>query len=544
MRDRPSVQINRHGCQGSPLPQEAAQRIGVFHTVAEYELKHTPAGHPGYEGPPPGPNRSPDLVSLVLAGSPLSAEYAGPGYSRYKGGPPPDPNRPPGCAAIRRLPPGAYLELPAAGHMMATPERPDNVATARELCDAEECIEEVSSATVSLCGAARRSAGRGLVALQTGPGVTSEALAPYLAPQRAGDPLGLGIAPGERPPAPPDPDAYDRARENAEYARSLLDEEELRELDEELAKEGFMPIEKVRDLVLGNTAKGSVEAGGLDPEIMALVDARIDYKIFIAGDNLYTREELYDHYPFHEFSVQPEAVFARQEIGIFPPRKHALKEEFEYIARDDGDESVDFVMLEDLVGQAARRNYRLKRAPLRVVKTKIYVGKERWEDFALLQRFYRGAARVGAAQIAYQGGGGGAPFFAQAFGSLLGAGSGGARGGAPLLMDRAGLEAALAAEQQARAAHEAAMAQREAEMARREAETAARAAEVQRRIDADLRRVEAMLAAAASHASGAAAPHASAAGHSAAGPGGPPPAAGTQATAPPGGDPDDSVPLF
>ena len=297
-------------------------------------------------------------------------------------------------------------------------------------------------------------------------------LAPYLIPQRPGDPLGLGR---ERPPAPPDPDAHDLSREDAEYARSLLNSEERRALDEEIGKSGYMSIEQVRAIVAENTTKGSIEAGGLDPEVMALIDARIDYKIFIAGDNIYTREGLYDHYPFHEFSIQPEIVFAQQEIGIFPPRKHALKSEFEYVARDVGDESVDFVMIEDLVGQATRRDYEMKRAPLRIVKTKIYVGKERWEDFSLMQRFFRGAARIATAQIAY--GGGVSPMFAGV--SQL-----------RMIADPATIEA----ERQTR---EQEMARREEEMARREEESRRREEEVQKRIDADLRRVEAMLAAAA-----------------------------------------------
>lgn len=432
--------------------------------------------------------------------------------------------------------------------MATTPARAGGPAETRADSEAGGASDSPPPAAAgterTLSALAPRAPGRrgGLVALQAGAGVTSEALAPFLAPQRAGDPLGLGLSLETRPPAPPDPDKYDRAREEAEYARSLLDEEELRELDEEIEKEGYMPIEKVRDLVLGNTAKGSVEAGGLDPEILALVDARVDYKIFIAGDNLYTREELYAHYPFHEFGIQPEAVFCQQEVGIFPPRKHALKEEFEYIARDAGDESVDFVMLEDMVGQASRRGYQMKRPPLRVVKTKIYVGKERWEDFSLLQRFFRGATRVAAAQIACGGSGGLPPFFSMLAGApSLARGFAQREGGAgPLLLtDAAGLEEALAAEKQARAEHAAEMARREAEMARREEEAARRAAEVQQRIDADLRRVEAMLAEARGARRGPEAQSACRAPPGAACSEGP-----SQAPPPPGDDAADSVPLF
>jgi hypothetical protein len=326
-----------------------------------------------------------------------------------------------------------------------------------------------------------------LAQIRTGSGVPTQELTQFLAPQRAGDPLGIGIKPGERPPAPPDPDVYDRAREDAEYARSLLSEQERAEVDAEIAKDGYLSIEEVRALITENTVKGSVEVGGLDPEIMALVDARINYKIFVAGDNVYSREGLYDHFPFHEFNVQPEAIFVQQEIGIFPPRKHALADELEYIARDAGDESVDFVMIEDLVGQAARKNYKNKRAPYRVVKTKIYIGKERWEDFSLMQRFFRGAARVASAQLAY---GGGVPSI---FTMLTGP-----QGASPLMIaDTATVEAERKAREEEIARREEELRRREEENRRAEEEARRLAAETQRRIDADLRRVEEMLATAA-----------------------------------------------
>jgi hypothetical protein len=238
--------------------------------------------------------------------------------------------------------------------------------------------------------------------LAAGRGVSTDALMRHLVPQRAGDPLGLGIGPGGRPAAPPDPDPYDRAAEDRGFARSLLDAEERRRVDAEIDAGGYLTVEQVRALILENTIKGSVESGGVDPEVMALVDARINYKIFVGGDNIYTREGLYDNFPFHEFNVQPEAVFVQQELGVFASPNHPGG--LEYMTRDVGDESVAFVTVGDLVGAEVRKGLRSRRAPARVVKTKIYIGKERWEDFALLQRLFRGAARVATAQIAYDGG--------------------------------------------------------------------------------------------------------------------------------------------
>jgi len=243
--------------------------------------------------------------------------------------------------------------------------------------------------TLALCPAGAEAAPKG---------ATAAAVA-TLPPQRAGDPLGLGLAPGARPAAPPDPDAYDRDREDAEYARSLLSAADLADLDAEYAEHGAWTIHQVRALIAEQTTKGSLEEGGLDPEIMALIDARTDYKIFVAGDSVHTREELYDAYPFHEFGVQPEAVFAAQEIGVFPPRPHAARAGPEYLARDVGDESLDFMPVEDLIRRAAARPgaRHEARTPARIVKTKIYIGKQHWRDFEAFQRVCCGAVRIAKA---------------------------------------------------------------------------------------------------------------------------------------------------
>jgi hypothetical protein len=303
------------------------------------------------------------------------------------------------------------------------------------------------------------------------------------APQRAGDPLGLGIAPEQRPPAPPDPDPYDRAREDKGYARSLYPEAERRVVDAEIEADGYITIERVREIVTENAPKGSVEQAGLDPELLRMVDAYTDYKVFVAGDNIYTREELYAHYPFHELGVKPEDVFAQQEIAVFPPRQHALQDDLEYIARDADDESIELVALEDMVGAAARRGYQLRRPPLRIVKTKVYVGKQRWDDFLLMQRFIRGAVRVAAAQLA--GGGAVTPLVALAAGC----------GQAPLaLADTVTREAELRRREDEARRREEELRRLGEELRRRDEETRRAAAEVQRRLDADLRRIEAMFA--------------------------------------------------
>lgn len=190
--------------------------------------------------------------------------------------------------------------------------------------------------------------------------------------------------------------AYDPALEEKEYCRALMAPGDLEQLKAAIAEHGFLTIEQVRELVRQNTVKETQEARGetyaIDPELMVQIDTRTNFRIFIAGDNVYTREELFDHFPFEAFRTEPENVFIQQEVGVFPPKKWADPDkgagvgEYEYVARDLGD-GEEFVMIEDLVGRAARTNYNSQRAPIRVVKTKVFLGKGKWDDFKAMQRF-------------------------------------------------------------------------------------------------------------------------------------------------------------
>lgn len=281
-----------------------------------------------------------------------------------------------------------------------------------------------------------------------------------------------------RPPAPADPFIYDPETDKKEYCRSLLSANDAKAVDEELKKGGFMTIAQVREIVKTNTIKESMDARGetyaIDPEIMIVIDSRVNYKVFITGDNVYTREELYSHMPFFDLQTDPEDVFVQQEIGVFPARKYAMEsDEFEYVARDVGDETVEFVMIEDMVGKVARKDYKPKRAPAKIVKTKIYLGKEKWDDFCLVHRFAKGVFNVT--------GGKGIPMFA----ALQPAAP------RPLLMD----EATIMAQQQRM---EEAMKRREEEVRRREEEAQRREEEtrkIEAKIQADVQRIEAMFGA-------------------------------------------------
>jgi len=234
--------------------------------------------------------------------------------------------------------------------------------------------------------------------LMANKGVSSLVLSKYILPPKVGDPLGLRA--NNRPLPPSDPDTHDIKNEDENYTRSFLNVNEKNDIDSEIKKDGYLSIDQVREMITENSIKNSIETTTIDPEIIAYIDPRINYKIFIAADNVYTREELYTHYPFHELNVQPEAIFIQQELGIFIS-SDKKKDEFEYVARDMGDESVEFTMVDDLVKIETKKGYNKVRTPQKIAKTKIYIGKEMWEDFRILHKFFRGAIRVSTAQLAY-----------------------------------------------------------------------------------------------------------------------------------------------
>jgi hypothetical protein len=306
-------------------------------------------------------------------------------------------------------------------------------------------------------------------ALITAPSAQSTAVATI-----SGDHLTLwGTA---RPPPPLDPFVYNAEAERREFCRSLIPDVELTAIDEEIKRSGFMPIDQVRELIRVNMSKENMDTRGetyaLDAETMIVIDARTNYKIFIAGDNVYTREELYTHFPFHDLKSDPENVFVQQEIGVFPPRKHAMNaDDFEYVARDLGDETIEFVMIEDMVGRAARKNYQAKRAPAKVVKTKIFLGKDKWDDFQMIHRLAKGVVNIsGGKQMS--------PLFA-----MLAAPQ------RPMLMDEATMIAQQKRmEEQVRQREEEARIREEAAKLREEENR-----RVEQRIQADLKRIEKML---------------------------------------------------
>lgn len=190
---------------------------------------------------------------------------------------------------------------------------------------------------------------------------------------------------------------YDAEREEKEYARSLLTAEGLARLKAEVEEHGFLTVANIRQLLEQNTTSKFTQEGifVLDADIIMQIDQRTRDCTYILPDNTaYFRDELMRMYPFDLFQTTPEEIFDQQEVGVFPARASALTQSAkEYLVRDLGSDD-EFLMLEDMIGRLTRRNYTDRRPPERVVKTKVFLGREAWNDFILMVKQTRAVRRI------------------------------------------------------------------------------------------------------------------------------------------------------
>ena len=172
---------------------------------------------------------------------------------------------------------------------------------------------------------------------------------------------------------------YDSDLDDRDFCRSLLKANDLATLKKDIKVNGFLPIETVRALIRQNTVKTSADMRGenfvIDAEQIMAVDTRIDFQIFIAEDNVYTRDELLDSFPFKQFNAMPETIFTQQLIGDFL-EKSGLHD---FVAKDVGDS--EFVTASDLIYQATKGKTRKRKEPHKIAKSKIFIGKAAWTKF-------------------------------------------------------------------------------------------------------------------------------------------------------------------
>jgi hypothetical protein len=191
--------------------------------------------------------------------------------------------------------------------------------------------------------------------------------------------------------------------------RALLDKLELAQLDQEIAKNGYLTIEQVRSLVQQNTAKyeivGEKQTLVVDPEIILSIDTHTNYNVFISNDDVLTRENLLAQYPFEEMGNTPESVFEQQEIGTFTSKGGHI---VELVTRDVGS-TAEILTTAELVSRSVHtENYTHNKVkkPNQIIQTHVYIGKENWEDFTSMAKLARGVRKfASSAQLPWFFGG-------------------------------------------------------------------------------------------------------------------------------------------
>jgi hypothetical protein len=171
--------------------------------------------------------------------------------------------------------------------------------------------------------------------------------------------------------------------ENASFTRQLLSEAE-----NEHVKNNLLSIEEVREIIIENCNKETYD--NIDYELLIAIDSQINYNIYLISDNIYDYKGLCMSYPFHEFNILPESIFNRQIIVYFENSKIEVMNE--------GDPIVSTYDLIKLSNKKISNVEEISKVS-KLIRSKIFVGGEKWKDFLQLHGFFRGMVQISTLQI-------------------------------------------------------------------------------------------------------------------------------------------------
>lgn len=169
--------------------------------------------------------------------------------------------------------------------------------------------------------------------------------------------------------------------ENENFTRQLLTPEEKETIT-------ILSIKDVRNIITENTVGDTYDK--LEPELLIAIDSRINYNIYVVHDNIYTYEELCISFPFQEFNILPKSIFVQQIIVVFEDDKMEVFNEGDPIisAYDMVKIATDKIKSRDEIKQSKK-----------IIKSKIFIGGEKWKDFLHLRGFFRGMVQVNNLQL-------------------------------------------------------------------------------------------------------------------------------------------------
>ena len=165
---------------------------------------------------------------------------------------------------------------------------------------------------------------------------------------------------------------------------NLLSDEEYKDVQAYIKEFGYMPIQSIRHMLLNYNCKTDSYLN-VDPSFLLIIDAYIDYPIFFAKNQVFTRQDLMEKFPFIEFNTVPEKIFKQQEIGAFVAKG---EKEPQYEMRDISNEP--FMSTKDFVKSHIIKGYTNQKITSVKVTTKIYAAKEEWDEFCLMKTFIKG----------------------------------------------------------------------------------------------------------------------------------------------------------
>lgn len=204
-------------------------------------------------------------------------------------------------------------------------------------------------------------------------------------------------------------------------ALDILTDNDLTDTKQVLKEHGFLSIDNIRSIVNQNSSKQKKRNyTDIDPSLFILINAYINYPIFLTKNCILSSDELYNKYPFEHLGATPETVFTQQEIGMFIQEGQNP----DYYFRDISD--LPFYSLQDSIRQSINKNYKCTNIANKIIKSNIFVAKESFDDFELMTRFVRGFQKTvlqltdGQSNVSFQDAAKAVPFFITSMASTNG----------------------------------------------------------------------------------------------------------------------------
>lgn len=132
----------------------------------------------------------------------------------------------------------------------------------------------------------------------------------------------------------------------------------------------------------------------IDPHTLLKISAMSENNIFIADNDVYSREEIYNKYPFKELKTTPENVFIQQKIHIFNELKNYDDgPNPELISADITNNEV--LSLKDTMAKIKKKqNHISTDVKTGTILSKVFIAKTAFEDFKIMCRTIRSTIAV------------------------------------------------------------------------------------------------------------------------------------------------------